>query len=314
MTTTFPGQRAYNLPLYYDILFEPGSDREADFIRKQLEKRAKKLGVTLENQMVYEPFCGSGRLLRRLAQYTGPIRGMDLSKPSVAYCIDECRRAGYLYPHVKVHVGDVTSILATTDLLGQRSHFAGHGGLFAAYCMINSFRELTSGNAAECHLRTVYDWLVPGGIYLLGLHLIPTPENRYKPKPEEWKNERDGVAVESLLQTDSINLRNRIEVVDFDLSVQANGRTFAINDTLTFRTYTREQFTRLVTNVGFRVADHHDFGYTRLRSIEDHQEDVIFTLEKPLEEPDGKAQGSGRARARSGAKEIKAKTGRRHVG
>ena len=45
--------------------------------------------------------------------------------------------------------------------------------LDAAYCPINTFRHLLTEQSARSHLQCVADALRPGGIYVLGLHLLP---------------------------------------------------------------------------------------------------------------------------------------------
>ena len=42
-----------------------------------------------------------------------------------------------------------------------------------AYCFVNTFRHLLTEEDAVQHLQSVAASLRPGGLYLLGLHMLP---------------------------------------------------------------------------------------------------------------------------------------------
>src|SRR2546430_15119565 len=60
----------------------------------------------------------------------------------------------------------------------------------AAYCTISTFRYLLTEQAARDHLRCIAGSLRQGGIYVLGLHLLPLAVD--KEDVECWTERRGG--------------------------------------------------------------------------------------------------------------------------
>ena len=80
----------YNFPKYYDLLFGSDWKAEFDFMRLCFEKHAER-----KVKRVFEPACGTGRLLIKLAQAGYDVAGNDLNPKAVDYCNARLARHGF---------------------------------------------------------------------------------------------------------------------------------------------------------------------------------------------------------------------------
>src|SRR5436305_4378335 len=110
----------YDYPRYYDLVFGSDWKAEFDFLRQAFDKFAAG-----RVRRVFEPACGTGRLLYRLAMAGYDVSGLDLNPRSVDYCNKRLLRHG---KPASVIVGDMSS-------------FTLRKPVDAAFNMINSFRH-----------------------------------------------------------------------------------------------------------------------------------------------------------------------------
>lgn len=250
----------YDYPAYYDLVF--GSDWSAEF--RFLQACFASYGPPTVRR-VFEPACGTGRLLYRLGRLGYVVSGLDLNPRAVEYCNARLRR--YELP-ASVFVGDMAD-------------FRLRGRVDAAFNLINSFRHLPTDRAAQAHLRCVAQSLRPGGIYILGLHLTPT---KGTPMDEErWSARRGNLCANTRLRTTERDLRGRRERCTMWLDVYTPTRSFRLRDELVFRTYTRRQFTELLVKVEeLQVIQTFDFSYDAdcPTEVGDTTEDVVWVLRK----------------------------------
>jgi SAM-dependent methyltransferase len=250
----------YDYPQYYDLIF--GADWKEEFRFLQDCFRVHALG---EVRRVFEPACGTGRLLAKLAAAGFEVSGLDLNLRAVDYCNRRLVRKGF---RPDVFVGDMA------DFRLKRP-------IDAAFNTINSFRHLATEQEAESHLRCVARALRPGGIYVLGLHLTPTST---EPMQEErWSARRGTLSVRSKLKVLKCDMRQRREVVRMVFDVRTPSRQFRLEDRFTFRTYSGDQMRRLLGSIaGFEVTAVYDFGYDIQRPAEigPETEDVVYVLRK----------------------------------
>src|SRR5690606_26456636 len=125
---------------------------EVEFLLNCFERYAQ-----LPVRNVYEPACGTGRLMVKLAEEGLGDVGSELNPHAVDYCNQRLERAGF----------------PPTAVVGDMCDFRPSKPVEAAFNTINSFRHLATQGQAERHLRSVAASLRPGGIYVLGLHLTP---------------------------------------------------------------------------------------------------------------------------------------------
>ena len=250
----------YDYPQYYDLVFGSDWKAEFDFLRacfaKHVDGRVRRL---------FEPACGTGRLVFRLSKSGYQVSGLDLNDKAVAYCNARLRRHGF---EESCFVADMTD-------------FALAKPVDAAFNMINSFRHLQSEAAARAHLERMADCLRTGGVYILGLHL--TPEEGEPCEEESWSATRGHLCVNTCLRSTRRDLEAREEWCAMRYDVYTPTRSLRIEDTVVFRTYTARQMQRLINRVGrLEVVGTYDFAYQigRPISVSPHTEDVVYVLKK----------------------------------
>ena len=258
MTETIQGH-LYDFPSYYDLVFGSDWKAEFDFLLACFDTYGRNV------RRLFEPACGTGRLLYRLAEAGYDVHGIDLNPAAVEYCNRRMQRRG----------------LAPAATVADMTTYRCRPRVDAAFNMINSFRHLLGSAPPRQHLRCVADSLRRDGLYVLGLHLTPLA---VEPMDEEsWSARRGHLAVTTHLQTIDRDLRRRVERFRMTYDVYTPTRHFRIEDKVAFRTYTRSQFLRLLKDEGsFEIAALHDFAYRIDEPIEldDATEDVVFVLRK----------------------------------
>ncbi len=250
----------YDYPRYYDLLFGSDWKAEFDFLEACFQRYCSR-----PVRRVFEPACGTGRLLIRLARAGYEVSGNDLNAAAVDYCNDRLERFGY--PRSAV-VGDMADFR-----LARKAD--------AAFNTINSFRHLPTEAAAVAHLQCVARALRAGGIYILGIHLEPTEGDRIQ--DEAWTARRGHLTIHSYMWSRGVDRRRRMEHLGMILDVYTPTRHLQIEDEMGYRTYTRAQFRSLLRKVPeLKIAGIHDFAYdidTPI-TIGPSTEDVVFVLQK----------------------------------
>ena len=216
----------YDHPSYYDLVFGSDWKAEFDFLRGCFERHASG-----RVQRLFEPACGTGRLLYRFAQAGFDIAGLDLNPRAVAFCNDRLRRHN----------------LPATAFVADMTDFQLPRKADAAFNTINSFRHLPTEAAARRHLRCVAANLRRGGLYVLGLHLTPTEGPAIE--REAWSAGRGNLRVNTSLETVRRDLRRRMEYCAMTFDVYTPTRSFQLTETLAFRIYTARHMQRLLATV-----------------------------------------------------------------
>lgn len=253
-------QSIYDFPVYYDLLF--GSDWKAEF--EFLEYCFANYTERVIRR-VFEPACGTGRLLIKLAKAGYDVAGIDLNSKAIDFCNDRLERHGFGRPAI---VGDMADfrLSKTVD---------------AAFNTINSFRHLPTEAAAEAHLKCVARALVRGGLYILGLHLLPTGGPTVG--EEAWSARRGNLAVNSYMWSKKIDTRKRMEHLGMTIDVYTPTKHQRIVDHMEYRTYTKRQFEALLKQIReFEIVGIHDFAYDVDTSVEldARSEDIVCVLRR----------------------------------
>ncbi|WP_442483963.1 class I SAM-dependent methyltransferase [Aeoliella sp. SH292] len=255
----------YNYPKYYDLVFGSDWGAELSFLQAAFAKHGKG-----KFKRLFEPGCGTGRLMFRLAQAGFEVVGNDLAEPAVEYCNDRLEKHGF--PRTAV-VGDMCDF-TIADFKGKKK-------FDAAFNMINTFRHLPSEDHARRHLECISESLRKGGLYLLGLHLTPTVGDPME--EEHWHARRGNLTVLSRLWTIEHNRRKRIERVRMTFDVFTPTRTFRLANCADFRIYTARQMADLMSTVpSLEVVETYDFAYDidNPITIQPETEDVVYVLKK----------------------------------
>jgi SAM-dependent methyltransferase len=250
----------YDYPKYYDLVYGSDWKAEVDFLQACFDTYA-----TVQVKRLFEPACGTGRLLFRLAKYGYQVAGLDLNPHAVRFCNARLLRHGF----------------KPTVLCGDMTDYQLKRPVDAAFNTINSFRHLTTQRQAIDHLQCVSRSLRKGGLYVLGLHLTPT---LVEPMDEEsWSARRGNLAVLSRLEVTDRDLAQRSERVGMTLDIYTPTRQFRIVDEIVFRTYTANQFDALLRQVPtLEPVAVHDFAYDIHGPVEidEQTEDVVYVLRK----------------------------------
>lgn len=262
MTTSLSRSSAecYDYPQYWDLAFRDETLFEADFVESAAEKYA--LGPV---KTILEPGCGGGRLMVELAKRGYDVSGFDLSEPSVRYVQQRLRRRGL---SGEVFVGDMTDFTLTEPV-------------DCVVNFVNTFRHLTTEAAALAHLQYVADALRPGGLFLLGFHLIPLDAD---PDCTERSTARHGrTKVTLTLRVVDFNRRRRLERIRFNLRVKSGERDLKLQSEYDYRLYTRKQFLHLLAKVPqLELCETFDFNYDidDPAPLDDELSDAVFVLRK----------------------------------
>ncbi len=273
-----PGASWYDHPAYYDLAFRSETTPEADFIEAACRKYCR-----LPVRRLLEPACGSGRLVAELAARGYELSGFDLSRPALAYLRRRLARRG----------------LRATIFPADMADFSLPRPVDAAYNTFDSFRHLLDPWQARRHLECVAAHLRPGGIYILGFHLLPPDAAREC--IERWTARRGRTRVTVTLRVVSTDRRRRIERVRICVLVRRGSKPLRLRDEFPLRMYTAAQFRRLLAGVPcLELCDVYDFWYEidhPLR-LSDELSDTVFVLRRKAEGGRGKDEIGLSARLR----------------
>ena len=144
----------YNMPLYYDIIFDQETSREAEFLERMVSLHAARgeLGAL----DILEPACGSGRLMELLSGMGHRVTGFDMSPAMIEFSRNRLLLAGHeprLYQ------------------MGMEE-FQIPGKFDMAYCLVSTFKYLLNGRMP---VRIFVMWLhtLGGGAFMFLASIYP---------------------------------------------------------------------------------------------------------------------------------------------
>jgi SAM-dependent methyltransferase len=252
--------RWYDYPHYYDLAFRSETRPEADFIAAACRKYCP-----FPVQRLLEPACGTGRLVTELAARGFALTGFDLSRPALEFLKRRLKRRGL---KARLFVGDMAEFKLPKPV-------------DAAYNTFNSFRHLLDEASAQRHLQCVADSLRPGGIYILGFHLLPPDAS--EECTERWTERQGDTQVTVTLRVVASDRRQRVERLRISLLVRKRAGELRLRDEFPLRLYTAAQVRRLLGSVPqFELCDVFDFWYEidhPLR-LSNELSDTVFVLRK----------------------------------
>lgn len=250
----------YDYPQYWDLAFADETLAEADFIEAAAAKYC-----SFPLRRILEPGCGGGRQLVELASRGYEVLGYDASAASVQYA---CSRLAQVSQPWQVTVDQLT---------GYRSE----SPVDVVCCFVNTFRHLLTEADAVAHLNCMADSLRPGGLYLLGMHLLPPDAD--EEDEEHWTAESDGITLQMQLQVIDFSRLKRRETLRFRMDVNDHGTRHVIQTSYPMRIYRADQFLSLLKKVPrLQLQDVYDFWYDISEPLElsDEMGDTVFVLQK----------------------------------
>lgn len=250
----------YDYPTYYDLVFGSDTAAELRFLGRCFDRF-----VDGPVKRLFEPACGTGRLLYRLGQKGFQVGGNDLNEKAVDYCNERLERL------------EIKGRVAVQDM----SDFEVAKPFDVGFNTINSFRHLSTEKAAQGHLKCMAGAIRSGGIYVLGMHLTPTEGEQTD--TESWSARRGQLAINTNMWPIEKDTKKRIEAYGIRFEVYRPTGNLIIDDVLRLRSYTAKQFSKfLAAAEDWSVEAFYDFGYDIRRSIEidPTTEDVIVILKR----------------------------------
>jgi SAM-dependent methyltransferase len=250
----------YDHPRYYDIAFLSETKKEADFIEAACRKYC-----THKVRRMLETACGSGRLVAELAARGYRMTGIDLNENTLDFLKKRLQRRR----------------LRATLRLADMADFRLAAPVDAALCTFNSFRHLTTEETARRHLECIAESLRPGGIYILGFHLLPPDAD--EECTERWTEQQGRTQVTVTFRVLATDRRRRIEQIRVSLLVRDGEKIIRLRDEFPLRRYTAAQFRRLLASVpAFELCDVYDFWYEIDEPMKLNNEisDTVFILRK----------------------------------
>lgn len=251
----------YDYPVYYDLIFASDWKAEFDFLTKCFERFAER-----PVKRVFEPACGTGRLLIKLAKAGFEVAGNDLNESALGFCNDRLERHGF----------------ARSAVRSDMSDFRLKKKIDVGFNTINSFRHLQTEQQAVGHLQCMADATAKGGLYVLGLHLIPT-QSEERLEDEAWSACRGNLRVNTYMWSKGIDQKKRVEYLGLKIDVWTPTRHVEIEDEMLYRTYTARQMASFLKKVPeFEIVETFDFAYELDEPIQvdSRTEDVVYVLRK----------------------------------
>lgn len=216
-------------------------------------------------KLMFEPACGTGRLLHALAKRDYEVAGLDLNSKAVEFCNARFRKQGLSEPAFVADMSDFT-VKRKYDI---------------AFNTINSFRHLSSEVSARAHLVCMGKAVRVGGLYLLGVHLTPTdvPPS----ETESWSARRGHLSINTHMWFKHRDSRRRVERFGIQFDIHQPTKSFRILDELVLRSYTPAQMNRLIkSSECWETVATYDFGYDLDDpvDVDGASEDVVYVLRR----------------------------------
>jgi SAM-dependent methyltransferase len=250
----------YDYPQYYDLAFLEDTKPEADFLEAAFRKYARQ-----PVKRVLEPGCGGGRLVVELAARGYEMVGFDTSEPALAHLRKQLSRRKLT---ADVYHDDMTQFTVPQPI-------------DAAICTFNTYRHLTTEATAVSHLRSIAQALATGGIYVLGLHLLPPDAD--EESLERWTAVKGQTKVVFTLRVLNFSRRTRLETMRATMLVRTPKQELRLASEFQFRIYTAAQFRSLLAKVPeFELCDVYDFCYEidQPLKLDNVISDTVFILRK----------------------------------
>lgn len=229
----------YDFPQYFDWAFADETEAEVEFFQAAFERYA--VGNV---KRVYEPGCGSGRLLDALARKGFQSVGIDNNQKMVEFTR---KRLAKLDPKAEISVGDMR-------------FFRPKKQVDAAFSTFNTFRHLTTEDDALAFLQSIVASVRSGGIFVLGLHLLPLDVDL--DSWERWKVQRGKTTVNYSLRVVQASRSKRIERLRMSIHAKRGGMSEKVVSEFDLRMYTASQLKSLLRKVPeLDLLDVFDFYY-----------------------------------------------------
>jgi SAM-dependent methyltransferase len=250
----------YDYPQYYDLAFAEDTKIEADFF----EAAAAKFAVG-PIRRVLEPGCGGGRLVLEMASRGYHAVGFDDNRCAISYLAKKIARRKL---RAEAKLGDMTDfrLARPVDL---------------AFNTFNTFRHLTTEETALRHLRCMAKAVRPGGLFVLGFHLLPPDAS--EECIERWKAVRGKTQVSFTLRVLECDRRLGQEWLRVSMLVRRPRQELRLATEFPLRIYTVDRVQKLFRAVPeWELCETYDFVYDidHPLALNDDLADAVFVLRR----------------------------------
>jgi|TARA_B100000519_G_scaffold48156_1_gene38757 SAM-dependent methyltransferase len=232
-------KNCYDFPVYWDIAFRDETKSECRFVTAVSERY-----LSGNAQRILDIGCGGGRLTVALAARGYEVAAYDLNESCIAYVQKRLRRRGL---DADVVVGDMREFVTTPKC-------------DIAINTVSTFRHLLSDNDALFHLECTAQSVRRGGIYILGLHLLPPDADL--DDEEHWVARHSRTTVDVTMKVRNASRKSRLETLRFTLKVQSVNNHLAIESDFKMRLYSAAQLKSLLAKSDdWELVDVFDYWY-----------------------------------------------------
>jgi SAM-dependent methyltransferase len=259
----------YDSPAWYDLAFQSETKLEVDFFEEAFRRYCPH-----PVRRTIEAACGTGRLIVEAAARGFSPVGFDLNRPSLAFLAERLQAKGFSGRAAGFHA-DMASFTLDDLKLAEPAD--------AAWNTFDGFRHLLTEDAARAHLERMAAAVRPGGIYILGFHLLPPDAD--EECTERWSETSpdEDLKVTVTLRILSCDRRKRFEQVRISLLVREKGETHRLRDEFPLRIYTAAQVKSLFRSVPqWELLEVFDFWYDfdAPQKLNNDLADAVFVLRR----------------------------------
>lgn len=260
MPQLITGAGVYDYPQYWDLAFRDETKAEARFLVEAADRWTDR-----PLSRVYEPGCGGGRLVVELAAQGIDVVACDNNRACVRYVRQRLRRR------------ELDGIVELADMC----QFAPEKPVDVAVCPVNTIRHLLTENDVQNHLTAVARAVRPGGLYVIGLHLMPPDAD--EEDGERWTARHGKTKVTVTLKVADFSRRTRRETLKFSLRVRSGSRDLRLVSEFEYRLYDAAQMKRTIAAASdWTLLSIHDFWYDidDPLPLDDDRADTVLVLQR----------------------------------
>jgi SAM-dependent methyltransferase len=267
----------YAYPQYFEAAFADETPAEADFLPRAFARFA---GGPVRRLL--EPGCGGGRLVIEMARRGYDVTGLDNHPRMLAYLKRRIARfensAGRVSSAGRGRSAErgVARVVA-----GDMTDFRFSPRFDSAFCTFNTFRHLTTEQAALDHLNAMARAIRPDGIYVLGFHLLPPDAS--EECIERWRARSGPTEISYTLRVLESCRRKRLERLRVTLLARTKRREVRAATEFDLRLYNAAQVRSLLEKVPeFELAAVYNFDYEidRPLRLDNELSDAVFVLRR----------------------------------
>ncbi|MEY3176808.1 MAG: Cypemycin methyltransferase [Planctomycetota bacterium] len=250
----------YDAPRLWDLAFHDETRPEAEFLTAVALQH-----LNTSTPRTLEIGCGGGRQVLELARRGCHVSALDLNPHCVRFVQQRLKRAK----------------LAADIQQQDMRDFRFPRPFQLLHCLVNTFRHLLTEADARQHLQCAAAHLEPGGLYVLGLHLLPPDAAEFD--CERWTVNHRQLRITTTIRVLEFSRRKREELLRFSLKATQPGRIRRFQAEHRLRIYRADQFRKLLHSVPqLQLIGVFDFCYEADHPLQlnDQLGDAVFVLKR----------------------------------